>query len=289
MFTFLDTIDVYIKQNNINLKNIEISSELLPGCYNEAIKQIITKYSGEQEILDTYSLKYDSQNRLCLEITSCNNYKLLIFSDHTEFSREFKGKKITESKVVKLAEQIDFEKNIELMILYGISPRYMKRKEEIEPLEFILTDCAYDVIDYINYLINLYNNKEHYENNRFNILNSYNYTHKNFIKDNKTDEIIQANFLYQISNKDYVLILEPEDKDRFTKIVYLQNNEPITFEMFEKIAESYSKLKLNQFSNLPNTEIYSHTKDSYFNELIIDILNIPKETKIKKRTNNENY
>lgn len=156
MYAFLDLIDTYLKEKNISFKTLQISSNSFPQSFNEAIVYLLkekTPNYTDDTIIDTYTLRYDSYGGLRLQAIGTNgNNTLAIYSDHTAFSPEFMGKKITESKIVKIANDIEFEQINIALNNKSFLKRFVKNPNEVLPYEYILQDVACEYIEYIDYL-----------------------------------------------------------------------------------------------------------------------------------------
>ena len=75
MFSMIDTIDKYMKENNIPFKRISINREYFPWYINMALLREVRKSSKIHftRIIGEYELRYDKNNNLYLLVTNERN------------------------------------------------------------------------------------------------------------------------------------------------------------------------------------------------------------------------
>lgn len=144
MYAFIDTVDEHIKSNHINFKGIEISSTLFPRCFNEAVLQSLEENNTNprnEVFADKYMLKYDNESNLCFIACAPNDEynRIVVFSDTACFTRYYKGKKMCERTLLRLADRIDYQQN----------NKYIKEMKTIESIMYRTAEVVNEYIDYV--------------------------------------------------------------------------------------------------------------------------------------------
>ena len=104
MYSLLDEIDKYIKENNIPFKKIVFHNSYLPEYINMAILREMKKVSHTLDIkLDkNYELRYDKNNQLYLLVQNDRHKEFFaITKDNKKINEDFKSSGRTEKHIIK--------------------------------------------------------------------------------------------------------------------------------------------------------------------------------------------
>lgn len=113
---------------------------------------------------------------------------------------------------------------------------------------------------------------------RLEILDSYDYLYKDYAYTNDSREISYMNYLYEIDDEMYVLIMEPYNGIKYTKIAVFKYEE-MNEEVFREAVKSYLELSASEFMMCEGTSRSSHTSLNTFRGIINYTL-VPKDTKL---------
>ena len=110
---------------------------------------------------------------------------------------------------------------------------------------------------------------------RVNILESYNYMYVGYAFSNGYDtnnqrgrELQYLNYLYNLGNNKYALVMEPYSGTSHTKIMIFESMEEITKDMFSKIVKDVLELSSGEISLRGNIIRTNHTTMDTFGSLI---------------------
>lgn len=313
MYALLDTVNDHIKEKGISFKDIEISSDYFPISFNKAIVEYLinnnTTYT-DTRIIKNYILHYEFGTTRLI-VTGYDKYNtLVIFSDNATFDPYIRGKLLTESAVIKKANEIEFEMVNRLLQEKLITRRFLKKEEEVPCLSIDMIKSGDRINKYIDYLNYIYQSNLLKEQNNKNItfdytspipskntpsyktlsktskrlntiiptslreetLEQYDYLYKGIAINNKTNEIDIISYLYKLKENCYILIMEPYIGDKHTKILHLYLEDTITKERFKEITKYYLELPRDTITMTKDLTRHSHTTIETFQKLISSVL-----------------
>ena len=86
--------------------------------------------------------------------------------------------------------------------------------------------------------------------------------------DSKNREIAYLNYLYNLGNNKYALVMEPYSGTSYTKILIFESLEEVTKEMFTKLVKDTLELSYDEVSNRSNIIRTNHTTIETFGSLL---------------------
>ena len=103
---------------------------------------------------------------------------------------------------------------------------------------------------------------------RFQVLESFPYLHRNYAYDNFNKEINYMAYMYHIGENKYIIIMEPYNGTKYTKIVGINDDKEMTKEKFNNYVKYY--LELSKRKSLDDDKIVriSHTSLSQYEKKI---------------------
>ena len=333
MFSFLNEIDKYIKENKIPLKSIEFSYTYLPSFINQAILYKLRKVSDNFEFgCATYELRYDKNGNLCL-VAKNNDKSESVSIINKDCNANIARKTVTynEEKLIREACMLRYFDNIRQKIRriiekdYSNYPKiekikceyytmndFINQKRHTDPklyhditnkVEYTtpLMDSVELITSYIDHIydasivkpqpiIKKEENKgisyrepekdEPLERNapnftfgpskerindiiatdvRFSVLESFPYIYRDYAYNVFNKEINYMAYMYHIDTESYIIIMEPYNGTKYTKIVGIYDPEEMTKEKFDSYVKHYLELSKHKSLNDDKIVRISHT------------------------------
>ena len=342
MFSFLNEIDKYIKENKIPLKRILFSYTYLPNYINHAILYEIRRFTDDFELgCSTYELMYDKNGNLCLLVRDSANRKKIAFAmDEKTISLGFKVVKRSEKRLIKDACMLRYYDEYRLRIRKAINKDYgdypeiekikceyrlmyqlicKKYREEpefyhgiINKVDYItpLMDSVEKITSYIDYVYDISTikpepvvkketrqgisyrepekevliersapnftfgpNKDRINDViatdlRFSVLESLPYVYRDYAYNVFNKEINYMAYMYHIDSDRYIIVMEPYNGTKYTKIVGITDSEEMTKEKFDSYVKHYLELSKHKTLNSDNIVRISHTSFSQYERKI---------------------
>ena len=105
-------------------------------------------------------------------------------------------------------------------------------------------------------------------NDRISILNNYRYIYRDFAYTSSNREIEYLNYLYKIDTDKFLLVMEPYNGTKFTKMVIINTDKYISKEDFDRLVRYYLELSNRDFDYAGSTVKINHTSlDSFANKV----------------------
>lgn len=339
MYSILNEIDKYVKENGIPFKDIIISPEYLPKHINQVILDKIREIRGTRYDFATsdYRISYDKFGHLYVMVHDILGRNNLCISNHRiDLDGEYFVSFISEEELIKEAcmlkqmdqerkairemihktykdismiDKVKLENNIintlakdrlnkldnngsllissymdELVKSTNLITNYiaylnefymeeLKQKEDAMKMDGILyTEPDSDTIGR-NSTGNLYKGAHERVNDvmpaedRISSLEGYSYIYREFAYSKHKDQIDYMSYLYQNNDK-YILVMEPYNGIKHTKIVILNANREISKDEFKEMVRYYLELSYKEtLAEKTVIRCYHTTIDKYINDL----------------------
>lgn len=189
MYLMLDTIDKYIKENNIPFNSIMINKTFLPNFINMAILREVRKsiHSPFAEVNNDYEIRFDKNGKIYLLVTNDKNREnFIIVKDTTPIKEKFNVTCKSEKHIIKMGclfkildqdiktlndeikkDYSGLKSNEKARLEYEIIDDMLEDKynKMVKNHKFILDEVSYEdeliestykIIDYIRYLFEIY-------------------------------------------------------------------------------------------------------------------------------------
>ena len=104
-------------------------------------------------------------------------------------------------------------------------------------------------------------------NDRIDVLNSYHYIYRDFAYNDNNKEIKYINYLYRLSDNQFLLVMEPYNGTKYTKMAIIESGY-IEQEQFNDLVRHYLELSYYDFDLSGNTIKTSHTSLETYEEIM---------------------
>ena len=105
-------------------------------------------------------------------------------------------------------------------------------------------------------------------NDRISILNNYKYIYRDYAYTSSNKEIEYLNYLYKIDSDKYLLLMEPYNGNKFTRMAIINTEGYISREDFDVMVRKYLELSNREFDYVGNTVKISHTSIEAYSKKI---------------------
>lgn len=304
---FLTIVQEYIKENNIDLKAIPVNLRSIDNNFLKQIKENFLKVKGDDRIEEYATIKLEDDNIL-IEIKCTSGKKLFITKGNKFIKKNSLVNVITEAnfnKTITLNELDTIEK------LQKQYPRYMKDIKDIRLSCKEINDSFLNYCKYIKYLDkerkeslkpnideitfmdpdscqkirrgtgarNLYNTNKHAEvdySEREQILLTSRPIKIIKARDTSGKDSSCLICLYDISclndESNYVMVMEPIDSFKYTKMAFFHTKERITDIDFKETAKEYLEYDRETVTSLANMIRHCHLDIERFKDNMNAIL-----------------
>lgn len=311
--SFLKIIQNFILENGIvfdqEFDGIPIATYNFPEFFNVAILEELKNCKRKSDsTLGYYTLKLDSKGQAYLEIIGDRGSKIFILQNHVRYDDELTGKKIPETNFIKIAEDIEYLSNEEL--IRQLSPRYRESLKKVDSLQELIVKWALEYCKYIAYIYNEYLESKkpnritlsYIEPDPINVgknkgLNSGTTSERknNLIPFEEREIILKGSkqlylegearrdvdnvisykvFAYKMPDQTSRLVMEPIAGNKYTKIGYI--GQILNSETFYSNATFYLELNSEEATDCPSLTRHGHTTLKHFEELIGFVLDDTK-------------
>lgn len=223
----------------------------------EKIKDRFDKENVSNNLLDRVKYNYYSMDTLV---------NLIIDDKNLNLFEKVNYKEIMEDITKKIIDYIDYLNDI-----YQSELKDDEKELLMEGISYIEPDA--DHIIRKNNGLSSSNNGERINmvisaNDRMELLNSYPYLYREYAYSNNSKEINYLNYLYNLGNGKYVLIMEPYSGIKYTKIAIIDREDEITKEDFISLVRYYLQLSHLQINDDKSVIRCGHTSFETFKNVI---------------------
>ena len=308
----------YFPENFNRVVLEELNKELQLGKREDYIKEYIL------------SLEEDDELKL-LTYASNNKTRLIISPEDRNFNYQLAGKKISEYAIIEEIQRREKQAVNDLVCIAKAKGLGSRINIDLMSLDIELRQSAKLCIAYIDYLNKYYqemlksNNEKEKSmikftepesstvirrtrigdkgtpervnsilsvDERIRALEAYDYLYSGYGYSKSSKEIEYINYLYDIGDNRYALIMEPYNGTKATKVQIIHSTDTIDIEYFKELVKTTLSLPFSVICKRNDIlRLYHSTMDSFENKLAVILTGVGKtcdkqfDYKIRKRIN----